>query len=515
MTFCCLVLAVLSIWDYPARQPVHDRLRREFVAALRGGDTPTMEHTCRKGVELLPDDPTWHYNLACSLAYFKDRETEAFDELEKAIDLGFRDVEAIQNDADLKRLSKLRRYAELLEYADQMKTRPLLLGPMASVPATGLFGRPVALGEQNLGWDFDVGCFEAKLKLAPARSEPHTGDLYMNRDAGHSALKVAEFPGLTEVRLDGEGRRRGLDQNLPNILFPYPLFGNSSMAFANVPLWRSIPRALMTTDCARLPLMQKLYLSNQFWVFPSNADTAPVGTNGDVFASIAPYWLTTAGRSWSDLPYLRAALQASAALKPDVKREIVRRGLLVPTLMTLIRKSLGAVRSEEDYLTLRGHPTAFPPGGLDTNRLVKAAAALTLEAVPPLASLAVRPVEPAKAPAFPECTYRTAFAVAYVLRSEEPVRVFEISARAPGELSFSVTHDALGAAKLERLGTDSARLTLDRRKMSVTNRVDVMVSARTKASGWGAPSYASFAVVDPTAAYSDPVLTPEPVELGK
>ena len=71
------VLAVLSIWDYPSRQQEHDRLRRQFVAAVRSGDTVTMEETCRKGVKLLPDDPTWQYNLACSLAYFPKRKKEA------------------------------------------------------------------------------------------------------------------------------------------------------------------------------------------------------------------------------------------------------------------------------------------------------------------------------------------------------------------------------------------------------------------------------------------------------
>ena len=62
-------LAVLSIWDYPARQPQHERLRAEFVQAVRAGDTKKMEESSRKGTELLPDDPTWAYNLACSLAY--------------------------------------------------------------------------------------------------------------------------------------------------------------------------------------------------------------------------------------------------------------------------------------------------------------------------------------------------------------------------------------------------------------------------------------------------------------
>ncbi len=55
----CLLLAVLSIWDYPARQMQHEILRDQFIEALREGDTKTMVETCKKGVALLPDDPTW------------------------------------------------------------------------------------------------------------------------------------------------------------------------------------------------------------------------------------------------------------------------------------------------------------------------------------------------------------------------------------------------------------------------------------------------------------------------
>ena len=45
------LLAVLSVWDYPARQPRHDALRRQFVAAVREGDTAAMEETSRRGME--------------------------------------------------------------------------------------------------------------------------------------------------------------------------------------------------------------------------------------------------------------------------------------------------------------------------------------------------------------------------------------------------------------------------------------------------------------------------------
>lgn len=508
MNALALILAVLSIWDYPARFPEHDRLRRQFTVALREGDTATMEETCRKGVKLLPDDPTWHYNLACSLAYFAKRQEEAFDELEKAIDCGFRDADEIAKDADLKRLVKFPRYAQLIEYAREMRTRPLLLGPLATVPATGVAGQPIALGEQNLNWDFDVGCFVAQLKLAAASAGGNTGDLYMNRDGGHSVLNATNYPGLTVVSLDRDGRARQMDLNAPNILFPYPVFGNSSRAFLGSPLWRSIPRALLTMESARLGRMAKLYLSNQTWVFPSNADTPPVGTNGDVFASLAPYWITTAGRSYSDLPYLRAALEASRALKPNVKAEIVRRSLLAPTIQTLIRKSLVGVTNETDYLTARAHPTAFPPNGVQVRRLAAAAAALTVEAIPPLAVISVKAEPIAEKTAWTELTYGTAFAWAYVLRAEAETRAFTITAKGAQEFAFVQTHGAGADVKIERLSPSAAKVTVGRRGLSPTNRVDITVVGRNPGTGWGAPSYVSFARMDPSAPYSDPVLTP-------
>ena len=507
MSALCLLLAVLSIWDYPARFPMHDRLCRQFRVAVREGDTATMEETCRKGVKLLPDDPTWHYNLACSLAYFANRTEEAFDELETAVDLGFRDRAMIEQDTDLKRLSALPRYKELLEYADFMKMRPLLTGPMATVEATGVFGNAVALGEQNLGWDFESGSFVARLKLVAGSSGGNVGDLYMNRDGRHAMLDVTNYPGVTVVQFDEEGRKRRMDMSFPNVLFPYPTFGNASLAITQGPFRRSLPRALMTTEAAQLNRMAKFYLSNQTWAFPSVFDTAPVGTNGDLFASVTPYWLTTAGRSWSDLPYLRAALTASRSLDPRAKAAIVRQQLLAPTVQTLIRKSLKGVMTEEDYLTAKAHPTALPPNGVDLARLTASAKALTAAAVPPLVPVAVAAAPVAKKPVHPELTYASSFAWAFVLRAEEDRREFLVTARGAKEYAFVQTHGKDVDVKIERVRPDAAKVTIDRRGLNPTNRVDIMVCGRNPGTGWGAPSYVSFARMDPGVPCSDPALT--------
>lgn len=510
MNFFATVLAVLSIWDYPDRFLQHEQLRGQFVQAMRSGDTTTMEETCRKGVTLLPDDPTWHYNLACSLAYFPKRSNEALDELKLAIDLGFRRPDEIAADNDLKRIKDEPRFAELVAYAREQQAKPILDGPLATVDAVGVFGSLIMLGEQNLNWDFDRGVFDARLKLMPNKVQPWTGDLYMNRDGGHSPMNLSEFPGITEVKFDFEGRRRKLDQNIPNVCFPYPTFGNSSMAFTKGDLWRSIPRALMTTQSHRLKMMEKLYLSNQFWVFPSNADTPPIGTKGDIFASITPYWLTTAGRSWSDRPYLKAALQASAALRPEVKLEIVRRRLLVPTLQTLIRKSLNGVKNEEDYLTPAAHPTAMPPDGLDTKRLLDSAKKLKISEIPPLAVISVELEPPSTPTVWPELTYKQAFAAAYVLRADDVKRVFKIRAIGAREFKFVQTHGENVDVKIEQTKPNEARVIIDRMNLSPTNRVDIAVFGRVPGTGWGAPSYLSISRMDPSAPYSDPVLTLHP-----
>lgn len=510
-----VLFAVLSIWDYPARQNRHDALRRQFVAAMREGDTSTMEETCRKGVELLPDDPTWRYNLACSLAYFKNRRTEALDELETAIDLGFRDADAISKDPDLKRLQSEPRFAELVKYAADMREKPLLLGPMANIPAMGVFGKSISLGRQNLGWDFDSGCFDVKMKMATASAGGNTGDLYMNRDGLHSMLRLTDFPGITHVRLDQEGRERKMDMDIPNMMFPYPVFGNASLAYVNGAYWRSIPRALMTTRRDRLQTMQKLYLSNQTWVFPCHLDCPPVGTNGDVFASIAPYWMVSAGRSYSDQHYLRAALAASASFDPDVKKVITGRKMLAPVIQTLIRKSLVTVSNEADYVSAKAHPTALPPKGVDMRRLAAAASAMTVSKIPPLVAISVKAVNPKTAPVQPELTYASAMAWAFVLRSDDDERRFYIKAAGAQEYSFTRTHGENVRAAIHKVANDTAMVTLSKRALSPVNRIDITVVGRNRGTGWGAPSYVSFAVMDASAPYSDPALTVLPPLNGK
>ena len=68
----------------------------------------------RKLVKLQPANATAHYNLACSLALSK-RKTDALRELRRAVKLGYRDFDWMQQDPDLEQLKHLPEFQKLLE----------------------------------------------------------------------------------------------------------------------------------------------------------------------------------------------------------------------------------------------------------------------------------------------------------------------------------------------------------------------------------------------------------------
>lgn len=63
---------------------------------------------------LRPNDPNVHYNLACSYALLKDLDT-AFEALEKAVMLGYKDIYHLKQDKDLVLLRGDIRYKKLIE----------------------------------------------------------------------------------------------------------------------------------------------------------------------------------------------------------------------------------------------------------------------------------------------------------------------------------------------------------------------------------------------------------------
>lgn len=68
----------------------------------------------RRMVRLRPENATAHYNLACSLALSKQK-TAALRELQRAVQLGYRDFDWMQQDPDLEALKEHPAFLTLLE----------------------------------------------------------------------------------------------------------------------------------------------------------------------------------------------------------------------------------------------------------------------------------------------------------------------------------------------------------------------------------------------------------------
>ncbi len=97
------------------------RRRTDYVEVLRiMGNLLTVKGRFADGlridrrlVELRPDDPLAHYNLACSYALLK-RPDQAIRTLRRAIELGYRDFRYIREDRDLDTIRHDPRFRQLL-----------------------------------------------------------------------------------------------------------------------------------------------------------------------------------------------------------------------------------------------------------------------------------------------------------------------------------------------------------------------------------------------------------------
>ncbi|MCL1920885.1 MAG: hypothetical protein FWG50_07375 [Kiritimatiellaeota bacterium] len=448
-----------NVFDMPQVFPQHRQLQQQFIQAFRAGKTAEMEEICRAGIDLMPDDPTWQYNLACALAYRADK-ADALAALDRAIMLGFRDSKVIAEDSDLKSLAALPEFKALVAKAAELKGKPIEGAPQVG-PTTGIMGLPVEVNAGNTTWDFNVGAFQsfftfirpdkkgeevAEAYQGPAQeavagwlrenqASGNFGDIYLNRDDGHSALEAAKFPGLTPVLYSAEAKTRNAHWGLANGLFDFPVIGNASIAIASGPMQRSMPRAAQTDPF--LPLLAfQITLNNQCWFYPAHLDYTP--ENGDLFLANVPYYVTSLGASFTDKPFMEAFAAALAALRPETKRALIQSKRLAPILQMTLRATQKTVKKPEDYLTGAAHPVVFDAANLDAEAMVSLAHALTPETLPPLVML--RTVSDAKAEMGvdyfdlrPEGLFDTPFAIARVVRGVlTRERTMTLEAVAPG-----------------------------------------------------------------------------------
>ena len=221
------------------------------------------------------------------------------------------------------------------------------------------------------------------------RAAGNHGDLFDNRDRGHSTLERAAHPQLAHVTYSPVARAADIDYGLNDrVLFDRPTFGNSSTAVTGGALWRSLPRLAMTRADGSGPLrLWQNVEANHLYIHPAHKDFGE--DFGDLFPANTPYLLVSRGSSGSDRPFMEAVAMIFAAFRPDTKDRLVAEHMLVPTAQMVFRRSLHNVTSRESYFSGAAHPAAFEGYQINLARMVSLANSIEPDAIPAETRIAV------------------------------------------------------------------------------------------------------------------------------
>lgn len=221
------------------------------------------------------------------------------------------------------------------------------------------------------------------------RAAGNHGDLYDNRDRGHSALDPSAFPQLAHVVYPEPARAADIDFGLNDrVLFDQPTFGNSSTAITAGPHWRSLPRHALTRPDGTGPMrLWQNWAANHLYIYPAHHDYG--GERGDLFPANTPYLLVSRGSSGSDQPFLEAIAMILASFRPETKARLIEANLVAPTVQMVFRRSLQNVRSRKSYFSGDAHPAAFAGRQINLARMVSLAQSIAPDAIPAEARLRV------------------------------------------------------------------------------------------------------------------------------
>ncbi|MDQ2089657.1 hypothetical protein [Marimonas arenosa] len=281
-----------------------------------------------------------------------------------------------------------------------------------------------------------TGAAEGSLRrlYATGQAAGNHGDLYENRDRGHSTLPEGAFPQLTRVTYGEKLRAARVDYGAAlGLIFDAPLIGNSSMAATGGRFWRSLPRLILTQEGGPARLFQN-YVAGQIHVYPEHKDHDP--ELGDLLPANTPYYLVSQGSSGFDQMHLEALAMILAAFRPDTKARLRETGLIAPTVQMVYRRA--RVLSREAYLSGAAHPSVFGAEEIVAGRMVSLANAIAPDSVPPMIRLEVVAEDLAE----DERYFDTPSAIARIWRHEAFRREMVVSAegtRDPNgrELMFS------------------------------------------------------------------------------
>jgi hypothetical protein len=208
---------------------------------------------------------------------------------------------------------------------------------------------------------------------------------YENRDGQHSPLNIGEYPQLQVFK--GVETDKGAATQVRNT----PTLGNCSMASSAEQLG-CLPRLYMMDPGGNRFLAQQ-YLSNNLFIYPEHQDhdigANGVGGYGDLLPLNTPCLLISQGSSFTDQPFLRALLSATAAFRPETQKILIEKRLLCPTLQSIFRRSNKMVQTPEDYFSGKAHPVVFDATQIDEAKMIQIAHDMTPETIPPVVVMQV------------------------------------------------------------------------------------------------------------------------------
>lgn len=510
----------INIFQSAANLSQQRRYLKSVAALVRYKRFEEAEKALLRLISRFPDWHMAYYNLAVVLAR-QGKYNDALRLFATAIKHGFSDRRTADKEPGFNAMRDMARFQEILAKMQQNQavaapkarrsTKPQLVSDrLANIDATNTVWVPQIQALISTfkfsetpktqivhGGDTRISRILNKWFRRGQGAGNH-GDLYDNRDNGHSSLAKDLFPQMTHTSYHTEAREAGVHYGVNSLfLFNTVLFGNSSTAIMGR-RWRSQARLIMTQSHLITKAYQQ-YANNHLYIYPEHRDHD--AESGDLFPANTPYMIISQGSSGSDRPFMHAMAATLAAFKPDVKKFLRDRKLVMPTFQMILRSSLKSLRTPEEYLTAKAHPTVFDAAEIDVEKMIFRAQELSANDVPPQVKISVLAESKLKpsvnyfgAGNRDEILFDTPSAVARVVRSTDYKRRMLVSAALtsdpndrPVTFTWKVLRGDADRIRIAGLDGDSATVELQipwhiRRPVPyttelTTNRVDIAVFA--------------------------------------
>ncbi len=506
-----------------------------IIQLFQKGRYAEAERLLRRLVKQFPGSALYRYNLAAALAR-QDKAGEAIESLTHAMEHGFDQADIVARDPDFATVRDDPRFQALLAELSQLSERKSQKPPVRIRPALVTDGRAL-VDETNTAWDPRNNILVAQFRF---ENEPQSetvrqaedeaarllndwarngtaagnhGDLYDNRDRGHSVLDAKRWPQVSRIQYGPKAKEANVDYGVnAGILFNAITFGNSSTALKGPLAWRSQARLAMTsTDLLARAYLQ--YSTNHVYVYPEHSDHD--ASRGDLMPANTPYMIVSQGSSGSDKPFLGAVAGILAAFQPKVKAFLRAHRLVAPTVQMVLRRGQEQVASDADYLSGEAHPSVFSSKKIDLVKMLKLANGLEADGIPPAVRLSVAEESEAgdsagyfAPPTVSERLFDTPGAIARIARSREYSRRMVVDASATQDpngrtLTFHwvVLRGDAERIEIAPIGENRSRAELvvpwhERRPVPfapklTTDRVDIGVFAHNGVN-YSAPAFVTF-----------------------